>query len=116
MYLSVISPPKNSTNVDTREKEQTCLPQTQRHQTLKLFAKETCRVQTRYELFSENQPEKNGLSADANGEIQEEQPKHNLKHKFQALENPGNTALCWAVLSHSDVLRTRIHAPLFWCS
>ena len=83
MYLSVISPPKNSTNVDTREKEQTCLPQTQRHQTLKLFAKETCRVQTRYELFSENQPEKNGLSADANGEIQEEQPKHNLKHKFQ---------------------------------
>ena len=33
--------------------------------------------------FLKNQPEKNRLSADAKGEIQEEQPKHNLKHKFQ---------------------------------
>ena len=35
--------------------------------------------------FLKIQPEKKkkGLSADTNGEIQEEQPKHNLKHKFQ---------------------------------
>ena len=41
-------------------------------QKLKLFVKETCKGQTRDELFPEKPNRENDLSADANGKIQEE--------------------------------------------